>query len=456
MTTSSTQRKYPVIGLCDCNNFFVSCERILDKSLWNVPVIVLSSNDGCVVARSNEAKALGIKMGIPYYQIKSFCQRTNVRVLSSNLNYYTYISGKVMECLRKYSDIVEVYSIDEAFLNLNIMSVSDVIKYASDIRNSVWNTCRIPISIGIAPNKTYAKLASEIAKKHKEHKGIFRMSPEMCSDSAFLSEIPVTDIWGVGRKTAEALKRSGILTVSELCTRDEVWIKKNFGINGLSLLWELQGKMVHCLAPEVKAPKSIQVSRSFSTKLTKYEELLDPLLCFTASACAQMRKYRLMANKMTVYISTSRFAEAAENYSNWADVRFPSPKFYDADILKSAEDMLKQIYKPGYQYNKCGVTLYNLVESASGIQSSLFAENGAEDVEISSKKRTAAKAIDEINAMTGKNIIRPAVLYNKDERNWLPKSEMRSESVQYMQNVTDDKKATKDRTAFKSHALDYA
>lgn len=456
MTTPGGQRrKYPIIGLCDCNNFFVSCERILDGSLWNVPVIVLSSNDGCVVARSNEAKALGIKMGVPYYQIKSLCQYANIRVLSSNLSYYSHISHKVMDCLRQFSDTVEVYSIDEAFFNLSIASVSDVERYASEIRKAVWRTCRIPVSIGIAPNKTYAKLASEIAKKERAFKGVCRIMPEMCADPGFLSGIPVSDIWGVGRKTAESLQRFGVSTVAEFCARDEVWVKKNFGITGLSLLWELQGRMVHCLSSETKAPKSVQVSRTFSEKLTEYEELLDPLLCFTASACAQMRRYGLMANKMSVYLSTSRFAEASENYSNWADIRFPSPKFYDADFLKAAAGMLKQIYKPGYKYNKCGVTLYSLVESSAGIQGSLFSSEEVEEPEISAKKRAASKTIDSINSEAGKLLIRPAVLC-KDERTWLPKSEMQSESARYMAHIEEDNINQKDRTAFKSHALDYA
>lgn len=457
MTTNTSQnkKKYPVIGLCDCNNFFVSCERILDGSLWGVPVIVLSSNDGCVVARSNEAKALRIKMGTPYYQIKSFCEYANIRVLSSNLSYYTHISHKVMDCLRQFSDTVEVYSIDEAFFNLSIASVSSPEAYASEIRKAIWRSCRIPVSIGIAPNKTYAKLASEIAKKERSFKGICRIQPEMCTDSGFLSGIPVSDIWGVGRKTAEALKRFNVSSVADFCRKDEVWVKRNFGITGLSLLWELQGRMVHCLSSETKAPKSVQVSRTFSTKLTEYEELLDPLLCFTASACAQMRRYGLMANKMSVYLSTSRFAESSENYSNWADMRFASPKFYDADILKAAEDMLKQIYKPGYKYNKCGVTLYNLVETSAGIQGSLFAE-GAEEPEVSAKKRVAAKTIDSINSEAGKLLIRPAVLCSNEERTWLPKSEMQSESAKYMSKIQEDTVNSKDRTAFKSHALDYA
>lgn len=456
MTTPGGQRrKYPIIGLCDCNNFFVSCERILDGSLWNVPVIVLSSNDGCVVARSNEAKALGIKMGVPYYQIKSLCQYANIRVLSSNLSYYTHVSHKVMDCLRQFSDTVEVYSIDEAFFNLSIASVSDVECYVSEIRKAVWRTCRIPVSIGIAPNKTYAKLASEIAKKERAFKGVCRIMPEMCSDPGFLSGIPVSDIWGVGRKTAESLQRFGVSTVAEFCARDEVWVKKNFGITGLSLLWELQGRMVHCLSSETKAPKSVQVSRTFSEKLTEYEELLDPLLCFTASACAQMRRYGLMANKMGVYISTSRFADPAENYSNWADIRFASPKFCDPDFLKAAAGMLKQIYRPGYKYNKCGVTLYNLVESSAGIQGSLFSED-TEVPEVSAKKRAAAKAIDAINAEVGKPLVRPAVICRTEPRTWLPKSEMQSESARYMAHIEEDKVNQKDRTAFKSHALDYA
>lgn len=203
-----------------------------------------------------------------------------------------------------------------------------------------------------------------------------------------------------------------------------------------------------------EVPKSVQVSRTFSEKLTEYEDLLDPLLCFTASACAHMLRYGLMANKMGVYISTSRFADPAENYNNWADMRFASPKFCDADFLKAAESMLKQIYRPGYKYNKCGITLYNLVETSTGIQGSLFSEE-TEAPEVSAKKRAAAKAVDSINAEVGKLLVKPAVICRREQRTWLPKSEMQSESARYMAGIEEERSDTKDRTAFKSHALDF-
>lgn len=442
------------IGLADCNNFFVSCERIIDKSLWSVPVIVLSNNDGCVIARSNEAKALGIAMGSPYFQIASFCKKNKVRVLSSNLKFYGAVSSQVMECLSKFSDTVEIYSIDEAFFNLNIASIPDPVEYCRMIRQTIWKSCRIPISIGIAPNKTLSKLGAEKGKKERQTGGVFWVNKDKYNNKEFMSSISCVDIWGIGRKTAEALARYNIKTAAELQTRDEVWVKRNFGVTGLATHWELNGRMVYHLCPEQKAPKSIQVSRSFSTKLTRYEELLDPLLCFTVSACQQLRKARLAANKINIYITTGYARPGEDGYTNWADLRFSQPSYYDGDFIKAAEEMLRKIYKPGYKYSKCGITLYDLTDISAGVQTSLFIGDEVEQPEESAKKQAAIKAIDTINAAYSSPVIKPAVLYASDHK-WTPKSEMRSESAEYIKDLTHKEHKNNENRSFKSHSMDF-
>ena len=440
------------VALCDCNNFFVSCERIIDKSLWNVPVIVLSSNDGCVVARSNEAKALGIKMGVPYHQIAGICKARHVRVLSGNLSFYTKVSKAVMNTLREFSDTLENYSIDESFLNMNIRSIEDPVGYCRKIRSVIWDRCRIPVSIGIAANKTLAKLASEFAKKNKNTGGVFWIDRSL-RESGFVAATPCSDIWNIGRKTTEALNRFNIQNCGQLLAKDEMWVKQNFGIPGLAVYWELQGRMIHCITEVSKAPKSIQVSRTFSTKISSYDELIDPLLCFTVSAAAQMRKHKLAAQKFAIYISTGRFAEESQKYYNWAEARFPVPKFADSDFIETAQKLLKSIYRDGYKYNKCGVMLHELTDTGHGMQSSLFPEE--EGVEVSPKKLAFSKAVDGLNDEYKKSVIKPAVLF-KEDRSWTPKSEKRSNSEAYEELYARMAQSNTQQTsrAFKNHALD--
>lgn len=441
------------IGLCDCNNFFASCERIIDKTLIGVPVIVLSSNDGCVIARSNESKKLGIKMGEPYFKIKNFCEARGVKVRSSNLAFYSKISASVMDCIRRYTDQIEVYSIDEAFINLNIKSIDDPVAYCRSLREAVWRKCRIPISIGIGPNKTLAKLSAEMAKKSPEKAGVFWMKKELYSDrDGFMKSIPCSEIWMIGKKTADKLAQCGIRNVSQLLAADEVKIKKYFSISTLQTIWELGGQKIYPLVEQHKPPQSIRVSRSFGTPLTTINELTEPLMHFAASAARQLRQQDLSAFKVGVYLSTGFFADEAKRYHCFKQARFRSPLRYDQDIFSAVSGLLIEAYRPGYKYAKCGVSLDDLAGRTAIRQASLFDECDKEECD--RKREKITKVADMINDTFSHSLIRPAILFKpKDEEyKWLPKSEFRSDSAPMSPCFAPTGKNV--NRSFKSHALD--
>ena len=235
------------VGLCDCNNFFVSCERREDPALVSRPVVVLSGNDGCVVARSNEVKAMGVPMGEPYFKVRGLLERAGVVVLSGRLSLYNKISSEVMSRIARFSDVTEVYSIDEAFINLAISSVKDPVAYCRELRADVWRHCSIPVSVGISSTKTLAKLASHCAK-HKDE-GVFWLKRELYSDPGWMAQFEVGDIWGVGRRMAKRLNLyHRILNAADFAAADDLLLKRAFSVNALYTAWELRGYPVHPLS----------------------------------------------------------------------------------------------------------------------------------------------------------------------------------------------------------------
>lgn len=434
------------IALADCNNFFVSCERRVNNDLDSRPVVVLSSNDGCVISRSNEVKKMGVKMADPYFKIRNMLAFNGVAVRSSNMSLYQKVSAEVMSLIKQYSDTVEIYSIDECFFSMRIINVKDPVPYCRMIKKEVWNKCRIPISIGIAPTKTLCKLAAEYAKKNKETEGIFWLNKTKYMDSAFMSQLECSDIWGIGQKTSTKLAKSGIKTAYDFVKKDEMWVKKTFNIMTLYTLWELKGFQAHTLDTGNKPPKSIMVTRSFGAPITTYEEMLDPLQCFTVSAARQLRKAKQIAGKMSVFISTSRF-NAERYYANGREISFNNPCCTDSELLECAESMLKEIFIPGYQYKKCGVTLSNFKDVSTGIQSLLFDEQRSEN----EKNLRVASAVDSINNELKQSIIKPAALFEppNHEKKWAPKSEFNSADEQKQDSPLPD------GLRFQSHSEDF-
>lgn len=415
------------IAVADCDNFFVSCERKVDPSLEGRPVAVLSCNDGCVVSRSNEVKKLGVKMGEPYFKIRKMLAYNGVAIRSSNLSLYSEISATVMTRLKAYTDSIEQYSVDEAFLNMGIASISDPVWYCRRIREDVWEHCQIPVSIGIAPSKTLAKLGTEYAKHNKETtKGVFWMDKTHYKDMSYMSQFDCGDIWGIGPRTAVKLIQAGVKTAADFLKLDQFYVKKYFGILLLNTYWELQGRLMVPITDERKPPKSIMVSRSFGQAITAYADLLDPLICFTVSASKQLRAAKQHAGRLCISIETSRF-RPEKFYANQKEIIFNTPTDLDSVFIPAVSEAFRDIFVAGYEYKRAGVILYDFVDISSGSQSTLFSDSG----EVVDKRALASKAADAINREFGRPIIRPAAVFARpgEIKAWLPKSEYKSNAT---------------------------
>jgi DNA polymerase V len=399
-----------MFALCDCNNFFVSCERLYRPELRGKPVVVLSSNDGCVISRSNEVKAMGIPMGEPYFRIKSLLVKKGVVVCSGNLVMYKDISLKVMNLLSRYTDQMEAYSIDEAFLNLAISSVKNPVEYVAQIRSRVDRWVGIPISIGVAATKTLSKLASEKAKKSAE--GVLQITKE--TREAILDATPVGDIWGIGRKSAEKLNRWGIYTAGEFTHKDSLWVKKAMTVRGLMTQLELKGQACLPLVTTPPPPKSIQVSRTWGSVLESHEDIIRAMIDNVLKAGRLLRRDRLAAGAISVYMRYGYRHHGECGYFT-EDMFFKSPVLSDIELIAAARRLIDEIYRPGYRYTQGGVILCNFSEACFR-QRELF---DAGSYERRSKYERFSNAIDEINEHFGERTIYPASLAVKDKK-WRP------------------------------------
>jgi DNA polymerase V len=398
-----------MLALCDCNNFFVSCERLYYPELRNRPVVILSNNDGCIISRSNEVKAMGIPMGQPYFQVQALLKKKGVVVCSGNLVLYKEISEKVMQALGRFSDVVEKYSIDEAFLNFPKSAVGDPEEYAKEIRWKVDRLVGIPVSIGVADTKTLAKLASEKAKKSGS--GVLRIAPGTAKD--LLDATPVGDVWGIGRKSAEYLNRWGICTAGDFARKDSLWVKKALTVKGLMTQLELRGQACLPLVAPLP-PKSIQVSRTWGSVLESHEDITSAMIDNVVKAGRLLRQDRLAAGAISVYMRYGYRHHGECGYFT-EDIFFNSPIWSDIELIAAARRMIDKIYRPGYRYTQGGVTLCNFSE-ARFRQRELFDDGSYER---RSKYERFSDAIDEINEHFGKRTIYPASLAVKDKK-WRP------------------------------------
>lgn len=409
------------VGLCDCNNFFVSCERREDHTLADRPVVVLSGNDGCVVARSNEVKAMGIPMGIPYFKVRPLLERNNVAVLSGRLALYNRISTEVMARIALYTDVTEVYSIDESFINLAIGSVADPLDYCRIIRNDILQNCGIPVSIGISSTKTLAKLASHHAKHLEE--GVFWLDRNLWSRRAWMAQFPAGDVWGIGRAMAERLAgRFGIRSAADYAWADDLMLKENFSINALYTAWELRGFCVYPVSTAGRPPKSIQVSRSFGDPISSFEELFEAVRFFTLSGARQLRAARQRAGRMGLHIRTSPFVR--ENfYSAEDERRFIVPTSRDDELLLASRMMLENVFQTGRDYKKAGIWLTDFTDVSLGVQQHLFTDD--ENTGKAERQRLAAHVSDELNIEFGRVIIASADNYSAPggASRWFPRRE---------------------------------
>jgi DNA polymerase V len=348
-----------IFALVDCNNFYVSCERVFDPSLEDRPVVVLSNNDGCVVSRSEEAKRLGIGMGVAFFKVKEEAEKNAVVALSSNYTLYADMSRRVMETLYNFTPEIEVYSIDEAFLNLAGMG-DELTEYGRKISQTVKKWTGIPASIGIAETKTLAKIANRIAKRSAEANGVFELIDIACIEQS-LAQTRVENIWGIGIKTCIKLKKMGINTALDLRDADIEKIKQRFGIAGVRTVYELRGMCCYELDDEPPTKKGITVSRIFGRKVETIEELKEAVASYAARAGEKLREEKAAAGVMTVYVMTSRFVNKSKRYFNSHTVSFPTATNYTPELIDYSMDCVEKLYRKGFLYNKAGVILGELV-----------------------------------------------------------------------------------------------
>ena len=409
-------------GIVDCNNFYVSCERVFQPALEKKPVVVLSNNDGNIIARSNEAKSLGISMGMPFFKAEPIIKSNGVEWFSSNYALYGDMSRRVMDTIDRFVPAIEHYSIDEAFINLDEQGAESD---AHQIRNTVRKWTGIPVSVGIGSTKVLAKIANQIAKKNPQLKGVVDLSG--ADADKYLKEFDVADIWGIGRRYAAFLKsddpgdevqpdlweasgferlrnKPKIETAYDLKNCDDDWIRKHLTVKGLRLVWELRG--ISCLPLELfeQSKKGLCCSRSFGQNIKKIEDLKEAVAMHAARAGEKLRRQNLAASHITVFISTSKFRHnAKEIYSNSAGLRMFAPTDFTPCLVENAHRLLERIYKPGYEYRKAGIFLNDITLADAKQQSFLH--------DIDDEKQTRLmRAVDRINGRHGRFTVRPGAM----------------------------------------------
>jgi len=385
-----------MFAIADCNNFYASCERVFQPHLNGKPVVVLSNNDGCVIARSNEAKALGVAMGAPYFKIEQFLRQEGVAVFSSNYALYGDMSQRVMSILSGFAPRAEVYSIDECFLDLSGVP-GNLTEYCLHIGKVVKQYTGIPISIGIAPTKTLAKLANRIAKKDKSTGGVLDWW-NVDADEV-LGKIELDDIWGISRRLKVSLEAIGIHNALELSHSNPKHIRQQFGVVVERIVSELSGISCIPLEEMPQPKKQIMTSRSFGNKVTEHSDLQAAITYFATRAGEKLRAQQLTTNALTVFIQTSPFDTSKPQYGNSATVQFDYPTDDSTQLINAAQHGLQNIFRRNFSYQKAGVLLPDLLPKGVG-QLSLF---GATDAERSDQLMSA---LDRINRRHGKNSIR--------------------------------------------------
>ncbi len=380
-------------ALVDCNNFFVSCERVFRPELEGKAVVVLSNNDGCVVSRSNESKAMGIKMGTPFFKVKHLVDNGALIACSSNYALYGDLSSRVMSILAEEAPRIEIYSIDEAFLILDGLSLEQMVVLCRRLIAKVKKWVGIPISIGIAPTKTLAKVAGSFAKKYKGYRGCCMIdTPEKMHKALELTAIG--DVWGIGRKLAPKLNASGVKTALDFINRPREWVDARYNLPAVRTWEELQGRS--CLEEEKHDRRqSICVSRSFAEMISDERELLSRVSDFAAACAKKLREEKSAAYSVTTFVYTNRFREDLDQYFPSATIRLEVAENNTTAIVSTALKALRMIYKPAYKYKKAGVVVSNIIP-AENIQVSLFDENE----EYRKKQAKISKIMDSVEKST--------------------------------------------------------
>lgn len=408
-----------MIALCDVNNFYVSCERVFNPALENRPVIVLSNNDGCAVARSNEVKNLGIKMGAPLHQIQDLVKQHNIAVFSSNYVLYGDMSQRVADIVEQYSDQTEIYSIDELFIKFQGFEHLNLTRHCQKMVKQIHQWLGLPVCVGLAPSKTLAKVANHYAKKLNIDGRVLNLSHEYYIKQA-LEHLPVNELWGVGRRLSEQLRQMGIDTALELRNADIKTMRKRFSVVMERTILELRG--ISCIDFDADPDKKKQLicTRSFANKSSDFELIKQAVAYHVTRACVSLRQQESVAQCLTVFIKTNRFCPNDRQYSNSITIQLPQASDFTGHFLTAASHALKKIYKPGYLYKKAGIMLTNLSDKGA-LQTDLFSP----DIN-SPKNSQLMRTLDDINERFGKGKLRSA--REGFTQQWAMKSERKSKA----------------------------
>ena len=381
------------IALVDCNSFYVSCERLFNPKIQYKPVVVLSNNDGCVISRSKEAKLLGIKMGEPYFKVKELIRKNKVYIFSSNYALYGDLSRRVMKVLKTFSPNVEIYSIDEAFIDLSFLDEEEVEKYGKEIRAKVLKWTGIPTSVGVSSTKTLSKVANHIAKKEKI--GVMYLYKNIDEK---LRNFPISDVWGVGKQLTKFYVKNGINNAYQLKSKPNTWVKKSTNVLGSRTAMELSG--ISCIGLEIQEEKrkNCCVSRSFGKKVTDIQKLEEAITTYCLNAAEKIRADDQLCRRITVFIRTSPFNKNRKYYSNGQTIDLPIPTSNSIELIKNAKQALKNIYKPNYYYQKAGIILSKL-KSSDGNDVNLLTPL------LEKKSKKLMNAIDYTNMKYGRHAI---------------------------------------------------
>ena len=390
-------------GLADCNNFYASCERMFAPDLNGRPVVVLSNNDGCIIARSDEAKALGLKMGDAYFQQAAFLRQNNVAVFSSNLELYGDMSTRVMNTLKSYSPATEVYSIDESFMDFTGIDPATLRDFGLEIVQRVKKNTGIPISLGIAPTKTLAKVAGYFGKKYPGYGGVCLIDSEAKRIKA-LDSCPIGKVWGIGRHLLVKMEYYGIKTAGDFVRRPESWVRRNFTVTGVRTWKELQGE--NCIGEDdLPHKKSICTSRSFPDQgVALHAQLEEAVANFTASCCRKLRRQHACCRAVTVFAHTSRFRRDMPQSYIYHTRYLPVPTNNVSELISLVVQLLREKYPEGdtYYYKKAGVMVWDITPDEA-VQTYLF------DSVDRQKQSALAEAVDRINRKNGRDTVRIAL-----------------------------------------------
>jgi len=407
----------PIFALVDCNNFFVSCERVFRPDVWHKPVAVLSNNDGCIVARSNEVKALGVPMGVPYFKVRDLLTANDVTLFSGNFTLYGDFSQRVVQILQTACPAIEVYSVDESFLEISHLPISDYTTWGRELRAKIYQYTGLPVSIGIGPSKTLAKAAADFAKKNHDTQGAFSVVGDDQKRIDLLKWLPVKDVWGIGWRTAPKLQARGIETAYDVTQVSLQWAQEQLSIRGVRTIRELKGESCYALDNTHEPQQSIACTRSFSHAIRDYYELEGAVATFAARAAAKLRQQGEVASGVMTFMRTSKHSEVQRGGSQLMQLAQPTAD--TGPIIAAALQALQQTYDPEFGYKKAGVVLVGLRTAQQ-----LALQSNPHQLE---RRDSLMATVDAINQRFGVRLVRHASEH-LDARAWHSKRELRSQA----------------------------